>query len=492
MNLILALDQSTSATKALLYDANGRLLDKTSRDHRQIYPQPGWVEHDAEEIWLNTLAALGELVARHADRIVEAVCLSLTNQRETIVVFDRATGRPLYNALVWQCRRGDPICRELSEAGHGQRVTQLTGLRLDTYFSASKLKWLIGNQPGLRERLAGGDALIGTIDTYLIYRLTGGRVFATDHTNASRTLLYDINRLCWDQWLCEIFDVPPAALPEVRESSARFGETDLGGRLPKPLPICGVMGDSQASLFAQRCYQPGMAKVTFGTGSSVLLNIGDVLRRSDNGAVSAVAWVYDGRPTYCFEGLINYSAATVAWLKQQLGLIADAREAETLAAAVPDNGGVYLVPAFAGLSAPYWNAEARAAIVGMTAHSNENHIVRAAEESIAYQLRDILEMMKADAGVPLQCVHADGGPTADRFLMQFTADIAGLELRVADIPDCSPLGATMAGMLGCGVCKSLDELAALPRETASYRPVMPAEQAATYYAGWQAAVKRVL
>jgi glycerol kinase len=492
MRYILAIDQSTSATKSLLYDENGHVLDKIAREHRQIYPQPGWVEHDAEEIWQNTLAVMQELARRNTEQFKKAVCLSLTNQRETIVVFDRSTGRPLYNAPVWQCRRGDPLCRELAEAGHGGRVTELTGLRLDTYFSASKLAWLIHNQPEIRAKLASGEALIGTVDTYLIYRLTGGKVFATDYTNASRTLLFDINKLRWDEWLCALFTVPSQALPEVRQCSAQFGMTTIDGLLPNPLPICGVMGDSQASLFAQRCYQPGMAKVTFGTGSSVLLNIGSELRFSAGGAVSTLAWVYKGRPTYCFEGIINYSAATVAWLKEQLGLISSAKDAESLAAAVPDNGGVYLVPAFAGLSAPYWSPTARAAIVGLTAHSGRNHIVRAAEESIAYQLRDVLDMMKTDSGVTLQCIYADGGPTSDRFLMQFTADVAGLEIRVSDVPDCSPLGAVMAGMLGAGLRQSLDELEAAPRDMIIYQPTMPADQVECYYAGWKAAVQRVL
>ena len=505
---ILALDQSTSATKAVLFDENGRLVDKAARDHRQIYPQPGWVEHDAEEIWQNVLAVLRELATRHAnpgrdalprvqaDRQVgptkDIACLSLTNQRETILVFERGTGRPLHHAIVWQDRRGDPLCRRLTDAGHSDLVRQKTGLKIDTYFSASKLKWLIQEKPEIRRRLQNGEALIGTIDAYLIYRLTGGRVFATDHTNASRTLLFDIGKLRWDEQLCALFDVPLAALPEVRESAARFGETNAEGVLPKALPICGVMGDSQASLFAQRCYQPGMAKATFGTGTSVLLNVGDRFKLSGQGAVSALAWVWQGRPTYALEGIINYSAATVSWIKDQLGLIRDAAETEPLARAVADNGGVYLVPAFSGLSAPYWSPDARAAIVGMTAHTRKEHVVRAALESIAYQLRDVLDMMRADAGLALASLHADGGPTRNGFLMQFTADLAGIELVVAEVPESSALGAAMAGLLGMGLRTSLDDLAALPRETRAYRPQMNAAEVQRLYTGWQAAVKRVL
>lgn len=492
MHHILAIDQSTSATKALLYDGDGRCLDKSAKEHRQIYPQPGWVEHDLDEIWANVLAVVADLASRQPEKLKSLNCVSLTNQRETICVFERSTGRPLYNGIVWQCGRGADICREFDEAGDGPRVTQLTGLRLDTYFSASKLKRLIGQDAGLKEKLDRGEALIGTIDTYLIHRLTCGRVFATDHTNASRTLLYDIGELRWDSWLCELFDVPTAALPEVRESSSQFGETTFEGILPQPVAICGVMGDSQASLFAQCCFDPGTAKVTFGTGSSVLLNIGDKLHFSKSGTVSTIAWVWQGRPTYSFEGIINFSAASIAWLKDQLGLLQSSAQAGELAAAVKDNGGVYLVPAFAGLSAPYWRPEARAAIVGLTAHSTRNHVVRAAEESIAYQLRDVLNMMNDDAGVPLQTIRADGGPTRDGFLMQFTADVLGIELQVAVVPDCSALGAVMAGMLGTGLRSSLKELAALPRESKQFSPQMDVATVERMVAGWKDAVQRVL
>jgi glycerol kinase len=305
-------------------------------------------------------------------------------------------------------------------------------------------------------------------------------------------LLFDIGKLRWDASLCKLFKIPMTALPEVRESAAHFGETDAGGILPKRIPIVGVMGDSQASLFAQRCYRPGMAKATFGTGTSVMLNIGDRMRRSRRGAVTALAWVWQGRPTYAFEGIINFSAATIEWLKNQLGLVESSGEVEALALRVKDNGGVYLVPAFAGLSAPYWSRDARAAILGLTAHSRREHIVRAALESIAYQVRDVLDMMRGDAGVELRALHADGGPTRNRFLMQFTADIAGVELRVSDVPESSALGAAMAGLLGLGVCKSPDDLAALPRESRSFKPRLAAEKVQQLHNGWLTAVERVL
>lgn len=492
MPLFLALDQSTSATKALLFDAERRALDREARDHRQHYPQPGWVEHDAEEIWQNTLTVLSTLLARHAPRRGEIAALSITNQRETIVVFDRASGRPLHRAIVWQCRRGDAYCAEHAAAGHGPLVHARTGLKLDAYFSASKLQWIVRHHPDLRARLADGSALIGTIDTYLIYRLTAGAVFATDHTNASRTLLFDITRLCWDDELCALWEVPAKALPEVREGCAQFGETALEGLLDRPLPIRGVMGDSQASLFAQRCYRPGSAKVTFGTGSSLLLNIGDQPRLSGNGVLTALAWVHGGQPTYAFEGIVISSASTLTWLRDQMGLASDVGAIEQLALEVPDNGGVYLVPAFAGLGLPHWRPEVRAVIAGLSSHSSRHHIARAAFESISYQIRDALEAMRVEAGVALGSLHADGGPTASRFLMQFTADLVGVNLRVATMADCSPLGAVMAAQIGLGwltCAEKTDTAAGLDIE---YGPAMSAENVNLLYNGWRHALRQAM
>jgi glycerol kinase len=492
MSLILALDQSTSATKAVLFNARGKVLDRASRNHRQIYPQPGWVEHDAGEIWKNVLAVIGEVAKRNRTKLAKLAAVSIANQRETVLAFDRKTGKPLHPALVWQDRRGDAICARLTKQGHGPSVLRKTGLKIDTYFSASKLRWLIENKPAIAAKLKSGAAVIGTIDAYLVYRLTGGKVFATDFTNASRTLLFDIGKLKWDVSLCKLFKVPMSALPKVRESAARFGETDAAGILPKCVPIIGVMGDSQASLFAQYCHQPGTAKATFGTGTSVLLNIGDKLRVTEKGAVTALAWVWQGQPTYAFEGLINFSAATTEWMKNQLGLIRSAAEVETLALNVKDNGGVYLVPAFAGLSAPYWSPDARAAIVGMTAHTRKEHVVRAALEAIAYQIRDVLDMMRADAKVKLQSLHADGGPTRNNFLMQFTADMTGTEIKVAEVAESSAWGAAMNGLLGLGRCRSFSQLRRLRRAPKIFRSRMSIRLVERNLAGWRQAVRRVL
>lgn len=492
MALFLALDQSTSATKALLFDANGNAVDREAHAHRQHYPQPGWVEHDAEEIWQNTLAVLGALLGRHAARRDEIVSLSLTNQRETIVVFERETGRPLQHAIVWQDRRGDALCAEHSAAGREALIHARTGLKLDAYFSASKLQWLVRQAPALQARLEYGSALIGTIDTYLIYRLTGGRVFATDHTNASRTLLFDIARLQWDEELCALWDVPRRALPEVRESSAGFGETTLDGVLARALPIRGVMGDSQASLFAQRCFEPGSAKVTFGTGSSLLLTIGNRPRFSDHGVLTALAWVHGGVPTYAFEGIVISSASTLTWLRDQLGLAPDVATLERWAQEVPDNGGVYLVPAFAGLGLPHWRPAARAIISGLSNQSDRRHVARAGFESIAYQIRYALDAMRCEAGVPVGALHADGGPTASRFLMQFTADLIGAELRVATMADCSPLGAVLAGRMDSASGFRPAEARGGAEEHILYRPGAGAARMEEFYGAWRSAVRSLL
>jgi len=490
--LFLTIDQSTSGTKALLFTPEGSLLDQEALSHRQIYPCPGWVEHDAEEIYTNTVKALGALLERHAGESSNILALSITNQRETFVIFERASGRPLYQAIVWQCRRGDAFCQQLADAGHEERLHELTGLKIDTYFPASKLRWLLDERPDLKARLKDGSALFGTIDTYLVYRLTGGRVYATDHTNASRTLLYDIGRLAWSQELCTLFGLEFGALPEVRESADRFGETDLEGKLGRRIPICGVMGDSQAALFAQRCFSIGSAKVTFGTGSSVLLNIGHEKRLSPHGALTALGWAWRGQPTYAFEGIINFTGASIAWLRDQAQMITSAAESETLARSVDGCDGVYFIPAFVGLSAPYWRSDVRGAILGMTPSTRRAHIVRAALESIGYIVTDVLLAMGEEAGVRLEQVYADGGAVRNTFLMQFVADMNQLNVRAAELPELSALGAMFSGGLGLQVCPSLEALRQLPAGFIEYRPAMEAGQARKLFAGWQAAVRQVL
>lgn len=492
MTKILAIDQSTSATKALLFTSDGNMLDSVTTSHEQYYPQSGWVEHDAEEIYQNTLQVIQSLLQKNDLSASDLTCLSITNQRETIVVFDRETGNPLYRAIVWQCRRGDPFCQHLINDGHESLVHQKTGLKIDTYFPASKLTWLLQEKPDIREKLENGDALIGTIDAYLIYRLTGGEVFATDHSNASRTLLFNITSLTWDSDLCELFQIPMGALPEIRESSAQFGVTDCDGSLATPIPICGVMGDSQAALFAQRCFAQGEAKVTLGTGSSILLNIGDTLRYSQNGLLTAIGWVYQGTPTYAFEGIINYAGATVVWLRDQLELIRSSAETEVLSLSVEDNGGVYLVPAFVGLNAPYWRSDIKAAILGLSTTTTRAHIARAALESIAYQIKDVLELMADDAGTDLKMIRGDGGAVKNQFLMQFIADTSCIVARASELPELSALGAVFAGTLGMGIYASLDELSNIPSHYIDYTPQLDQQSVDELYAGWQSAVQQIL
>lgn len=489
--VFLAVDQSTSATKALLFSEEAQLLDQVSVPHRQIYPQPGWVEHDAQEIYQNTLQALRQLLERNPEKAGNLAGLSLTNQRETFVLFDSRSGEPLYNAIVWQCRRGEALCAQLGAAGGDELVRQRSGLKLDTYFPASKLRWLLDERPDLRRRLADGTALFGTIDTYLIFRLTGGRVYASDHTNASRTLFYDIDRLDWSRELLDLFGIELGRLPEIRESAARFGETDLEGLLARSLPIVGVMGDSQAALFAQRCFEPGSAKITFGTGSSILLNIGSEKKQAQ-GIVTAVGWVYGGRPTYAFEGITNFTGAILTWMRDQLGLIQSVEETEAIARSVSDSGGVYMVPSFVGFSAPYWRPDAKAAIVGLTPASTRAHVVRAALESIGFLLTDVLAQLARESGVKLATIHADGGATRNRFLMQFVADISRLTVRASRLPELSALGAVMSGGLGLGLYKGLEDLQRLPTGFVEYRPEMDVKQVDVLIAGWQKAISQIL
>ncbi len=490
--LFLAIDQSTSATKAMLFATDGRLVDQESLPHQQIYPRAGWVEHNASEIYANTLKAAATLLDRHPEKINDLIAVSITNQRETFLVFDRETGEPLCNAIVWQCRRGDDFCQKLVAAGSESLIHEITGLKIDTYFPASKLRWLLDNRPDLEKKLKDGSALFGTIDTYLVYRLTNGKVYASDHTNASRTLFFDIGTLNWSSELCEVFGFNFSALPEVRESSAWFGDTLLGGYLKRQIPIYGVMGDSQAALFAQKCFTPGSAKVTFGTGSSILLNIGYEKHLSKSGTLTALGWVLNGKPTYAYEGIVNYSGATITWLRDQLQLISDPAETEQLAASVNDTDGVYFVPAFVGLNAPYWRSDVRAAIMGMSPSTTRAHVVRAALESIAFVVTDTLRSLCEDSNAQLSEIQADGGAVRNRILMQFVADINHIKVKAAQTPELSAQGAVLNGFLGIKAYSTLEDLQNLTSDFNEFLPVMPPEQVSIILDGWHSAVSRVL
>lgn len=492
MTTILAIDQSTSATKAMLFNEQAELLEQVSIRHQQYFPKPGWVEHDAEEIYQNLLRAVKALKEKAPETFRKISWLSITNQRETIVVFDKKSGKPLSHAIVWQDRRAEAFCATLRNSGMGEVVHKKTGLMVDTYFPAGKLTWMKNNIPEVAEGLENGTALMGTIDTYLIYRLTKGKVYATDHTNASRTLFYDIDALNWDRDLIGIFGLKLNELPKIQESASVFGETDLEGLSEKPLPIAGVMGDSQAALFAEHCYQPGMAKITFGSGSSILMNIGNTRAQSDNGIVNAVAWVLNGQPTYAFEGITNFTGATISWLTDQLQLINNPAESEELAQSVPNNSGVYFVPAFVGLGAPYWKADAKGAIIGLTPGVKKEHIVRAALEGIGFTVTDVLKVMESEAGIPLTQLCADGGAVRNRFLMQFVADINHRDLLVSLLPELSALGAVFSGGLVTGVYRNTDDVQAINSGVIEYHPQLAIDSVEKLYAGWNQAIKKVL
>jgi glycerol kinase len=476
----LAIDQSTSSTKAIVFDASLNAIARASREHAQHYPAPGIVHHDANEIWRNTLAACRDAIAQAGpiDRV------SITNQRETFVLFDRKTGEPVGPAVVWQCRSGMETCDRLKRDGFEPLVRARTGLTLDTYFSASKLSAWLAREPSLRSRMERGEVVFGTIDAYLIHRLTRGAVFASDATNASRTLLLDVRTSTWDAELSKAFDVPINALPRVLDSSAEFGATDLDGALPRAVPIRGVMGDSQAALLAHGCTRAGEAKVTLGTGSSILVHTGDQFSDGGAGVMSTIALQHAGVRTYCYEGVINYSAATIEWLRNQLKLIDDPRETEAAALRTTDNGGVYLVPAFAGLSAPHWLPGARAAIVGLSGASTRDHVLRAALESIGYQIADALDAMRSTSGVSIRTLSVDGGASRNAWLAQFIADVTRCELRVASNPDCSALGAVIAGGLGEGTPPT-------PAGVKTYVPKLSHDHIASIRAGWTKAVRQV-
>ncbi|KIQ54317.1 glycerol kinase GlpK, partial [Meiothermus taiwanensis] len=441
MPYILALDQGTTSSRAIVFDLEGRPQAMAQQEFMQHFPQPGWVEHDPLEIWQTQLRVAQEAIQRAGIQPGEIVALGITNQRETTVLWERATGRPVHRAIVWQDRRTAPICDELRKEGYEALFRQKSGLVLDAYFSGTKVKWLLQNVPGLRERARKGELCFGTIDSWLIYNLTGGRVHATDVSNASRTLLFNLHTLRWDEELLGILGLPEALLPEVRPSAGLFGET-LPELFGAPIPIAGVAGDQQAALFGQACFSPGMAKNTYGTGCFLLMHTGQERVASQNGLLTTLAWQLEGQPPeYALEGSVFVAGAVVQWLRDGLGIIQSSSEVEDLARQVERTDGVYLVPAFVGLGAPYWDAYARGTIVGLTRGSSKAHLARAALEAIAYQSRDVLEAMKADAGLKLSELRVDGGATVNDLLMQFQADILGTPVVRPQVTETTALGA---------------------------------------------------
>ena len=489
---VLAVDQSTSATKAILFDKKGEIIDRFDKEHRQFYPEKGFVEHDAEEIYKNTLELIEILIKKNNITTQDIAAIGISNQRETALVWDKNTGKPVAKAAVWQCQRGSKICEEMSKLGFAELVRQKTGLVLSPYFSASKIKWLLDNVEGVRERAEKGELLFGTIDSWLLFKLTGGKVHATDYSNASRTQLFNINNLKWDEELLKLFTIPAQMAPEVKYSNEVFGYTTCDGLFDKPVPIAGLMGDSHAALFGQNCFEKGMAKATYGTGSSIMMNIGKKAVFSKKGLVTSLAWGINGSVDYVLEGNINCSGATIKWLVDDLELIEDSKSSGKIAGTVQNNGGVYVVPAFVGLGAPYWDSHAKAAIIGISRDSKKAHIVRAAEESIAYQVKDIIDLMLEESALNLKELRVDGGPTNDSFLMQFQTDMLSVPVVCGNIEELSALGTAFAAGLAVGFWGSIEEIGKLRKVRETYNSVMCESTRNLLYEGWKQAVARVL
>ncbi|UQZ82326.1 Glycerol kinase [Paenibacillus konkukensis] len=491
-DFLLAVDQSTSGTKALVVNRSGQIAARSAVGHTTAYPQPGWVEQDPEQIYANVKAAIKQALADAGITPQQLAALTITNQRETAVLWDRTTGRPVYPAIVWQCQRTADACGAYKAAGHEAKVRAATGLQLDPYFSAAKWRWMLDHAAGAAAKLAEGKLLAGTVDSWLLWKLTGGRVHATDYTNASRTSLFNIRTLRWDEEMCSLFGVPAELLPEAKPSDAVFGYTEDPDLFPERIPISGIIGDSQAALYGNRCWLPGMAKATYGTGTSVLMNVGGQLADAGEGLVSAVAWGAGGKVTYALEAVIRTSGDSIKWVRDNLGLFSSFSEMEELLAGAPDNEGVYLVPAFVGLGAPYWDAYARASITGMNRGTGKAHIVRAALESIAYQVCDAVKLLESASGLRLAELRADGGASDNAALMQFQADMLGQPVAKPEVAELSAIGSVYLGGLGVGFWRSQDEIAALPAVYREYRPAMDAVRRENYYAGWRQAVATVL
>jgi glycerol kinase len=485
---ILALDQGTTGSRAIVVDPDGAVRGSGYVELPQYYPKPGWVEHDAGEIWETTTQAIGQALDAARITAAEIAAVGITNQRETAMLWERASGRPVHRAIVWQCRRTAPLCERLKAEGHEALFRHKTGLMLDPYFSGTKIRWLLDEVPGAAQRAERGLLCFGTVDSWLLWQLTGGAVHATDPTNASRTLCFDINALRWDEGLCKILGVPVAILPEVRPSAGAFGET-AAGVLPAGIPVTGIAGDQQSALFGQCCFEPGMAKNTYGTGCFILLNTGPRPVASEHGLLTTVAWQIGGATTYALEGSVFIGGAVVQWLRDGLGIIGTAAESEALAESVADAGGVYLVPAFTGLGAPYWDPYARGALVGLTRGTTKAHLARAALEAIAYQNRDVLDAMAQDSGAPLAALRVDGGAAANSFLCQFQADVLNVEVLRPAVTETTAMGAAFLAGVGAGLWTAAD-LAGRWRLERRFRPSPGSASRAAGYAGWRRAVER--
>jgi glycerol kinase len=485
---VLALDQGTTSSRAILFDNEQNIIAVRQREFEQLYPQQGWVEHDPMEIWSSQYGVMNEVVAQSGVDAHDIAAIGITNQRETTILWEKATGRPIYNAIVWQCRRTAPLVDELlSRPGMAEYIKENTGLVPDAYFSATKIKWILDHVPGARERAQVGEILFGTVDSWLVWKLTGGKVHVTDRTNASRTMLYNIHKLDWDDTLLNALDIPRAMLPRVTDSSEIYGYTDLCG---VQVPVAGIAGDQQAALFGQGCFSKGEAKNTYGTGCFLLMNTGDTICHSKNGLLTTIAISLNGKVEYALEGSVFVGGAVIQWVRDGLRMIQESRDSEYYAQKVSDNGGVYIVPAFTGLGAPYWDMYARGAIVGITRGTTQNHIIRAAEESIAYQSYDLVHAMELDVGQPITALKVDGGASRDQFLMQFQADILNKTVLRPAIRETTALGAAYLAGLATGVWKDRGEIRSLWHCNMTFTPNMEAPEREKMLAGWHKAVGR--
>ncbi len=488
---VLAIDQGTTGTTVLLLDQTGQAVGRAYSEFKQIYPRPGWVEHDPEEIWAVTCMVIEKALRESGISTERIVAIGITNQRETTVLWDRESGKPVHNAIVWQCRRTAPICNELRAQGREAWFRERTGLVLDAYFSGTKLKWLLENVPDAGRRASQGELLFGNIDTWLVWKLSGGMAHVTDYTNASRTLLYNLHERKWDADILALMNIPACVLPVVKPSSGVCAHTTPTPPLRREIPIAGIAGDQQAALFGQGAWEPGMVKNTYGTGCFLLMYTGDKAVSSTQGLLTTLACSATGGPAYALEGSIFTTGAAIQWLRDELRILERASESEQMARSVPDSGGVYMVPAFVGLGAPYWDMEARGAIVGLTRGSNRAHIVRATLESIAYQSRDVAGVMSSDAGIPIKEMRVDGGASANDFLMQFQADILNVRVDRPAMVETTAMGAAFLAGMAVGFWKGTEELGRVRKVERIFEPSMSEEERTRLYAGWQEAVGRV-
>ncbi|SUT92891.1 glycerol kinase GlpK [Actinobacillus lignieresii] len=489
---IIALDQGTTSSRAVLLDKNANIVEVSQREFTQIYPQVGWVEHNPMEIWATQSSTLNEVVAKAGITSDKIAAIGITNQRETTIVWEKETGKPVYNAIVWQCRRTADICAKLKEDGHEAYIRKTTGLVVDPYFSGTKVKWILDNVEGAREKAERGELLFGTVDTWLVWKLTQGRVHVTDYTNASRTMMFNIHTKQWDDKMLELLNIPRSMLPEVRNSSEVYGETNIGGKGGVRIPVAGMAGDQQAALYGHLCVEAGQAKNTYGTGCFMLMNTGNEAVESKNGLLTTIACNAKGEPCYALEGSIFMGGASIQWLRDELKIVHGSKDSEYFATKEDSTNGVYVVPAFTGLGAPYWDPYARGAILGLSRGANRNHIVRATLESIAYQTRDVLDAMQSDSGKHLTTLRVDGGAVANNFLMQFQADILNANVERPVVREVTALGAAYLAGLAVGFWKDLQELRGKASIERTFVPDGDEAKRTRRYKGWKKAVKRAL